>query len=455
MCQCATVAGTGVGFRFWQDDVNLGVHFDGGQISSDGGLPWVVHAEASLGVCAALAACVPEWRRGGVRHSLEALVRQRVFQIACGYEDQNDADRLRSDPMFKLACGRLPASEADLASQPTLSRLENAVDRGAVERLAATLADVYVHERGRAGPPTRIVLDVDGTADPAHGEQEGVKYHGYYRQHMYHPLLAFDGDTGQLITAILRPGNVHGSRFVVLVLRRLLRKLRAAWPDIPVEVRADSGFATPRLFAWCEANQVDYTIGLIPNPVLERQAAALLAEAQARSAELNGAKVRLADETRYQAGTWPVARRVVFKAEILEQGPNTRFVVTTRSDAPLALYDWYVDRGEAENRIKDFKNALAADRLSDHRFWANAFRLLLHAAAYWLLDQLRRWLLSARAARLQFDTLRLRLIKIGGWVRERTDFPIPDVCVHLSSHHPGLALWTLLARASRIYSWRW
>ncbi len=453
MCQCATAAGSGVGFRFWQDDVNLGVHFDGGQISSDGGLPWVVQAEETLGVCAALAACVPEWRRGGVRHSLVRLVRQRVFQIACGYEDQNDADRLRSDPLFKLACGRLPVSEPDLASQPTLSRLENAVDRWAVERLAATLADVYIRERGRAGTPARIVLDLDGTADPAHGEQEGVMYHGYYRQHMYHPLLVFDGDTGQLITAVLRPGNVHGSRFVVLVLRRLLRKLRAAWPDVPVEVRADSGFAVPRLFAWCEANAVDYTIGLIPNPVLEARAAPLLAEARTQSTEQGGAKVRLADETRYQAGSWPVARRVVFKAEILEKGPNTRFVVTTRADAPLALYDWYVDRGEAENWIKDFKNALAADRLSDHRFWANAFRLLLHAAAYWLLDQLRRWLLSAQAPRLQFDTLRLRVIKIGGWVRESTRFAIPDVCVHLSNHHPGLSLWLLLARVTRIYTW--
>jgi len=453
MCQCATAAGSGVGFRFWQDDVNLGVHFDGGQISSDGGLPWVVQAEETLGVCAALAACVPEWRRGGVRHSLVRLVRQRVFQIACGYEDQNDADRLRSDPLFKLACGRLPVSEPDLASQPTLSRLENAVDRWAVERLAATLADVYIRERGRAGTHARIVLDLDGTADPAHGEQEGVKYHGYYRQHMYHPLLVFDGDTGQLITAVLRPGNVHGSRFVVLVLRRLLRKLRAAWPDVPVEVRADSGFAVPRLFAWCEANAVDYTIGLIPNPVLEARAAPLLAEARTQSTEQGGAKVRLADETRYQAGSWPVARRVVFKAEILEKGPNTRFVVTTRADAPLALYDWYVDRGEAENWIKDFKNALAADRLSDHRFWANAFRLLLHAAAYWLLDQLRRWLLSAQAPRLQFDTLRLRVIKIGGWVRESTRFAIPDVCVHLSNHHPGLSLWLLLARVTRIYTW--
>jgi hypothetical protein len=455
MCQCATAVGSGVGVRFWQDDVNLGVRFDGGQLTSDGGLPWIVEAETALGVCAALAARVPEWRRGGVRHSLERLVRQRVFQIACGYEDQDDADTLRTDPLFKLACGRLPLSEPDLASQPTLSRLENAVDRHAVEQLAASLADLYIRERGRPGRPTRIVLDLDGTDDPAHGEQEGVAYHGYYRQQMYHPLLVFDGDTGHLITAVLRPGNVHGSRFVVLVLRRLLRKLRAAWPDVPLELRADSGFAIPRLYAWCEANGLDYTIGLIPNATLEARAAPLLAEARAQSDALDGAKVRLADETAYQAGSWPRPRRVVFKAEILVKGPNTRFVVTTRPDEPLALYDWYVDRGEAENWIKDFKNALAADRLSDHRFWANAFRLLLHAAAFWLLDYLRRSLLSVQTARLQLDTLRLRVIKIGGWVRERTDSLIPDVCVHLSSHHPGLALWLLLARASHLHTWRW
>lgn len=453
MCQCATAEGSGVGFTFWTADANLLVRFDGGQMTSDGGLPWVVQAEAALGVCAALAVCVPDWRRGGVRHSLETLVRQRVFQIACGYEDQNDADTLRSDPLFKLACGRLPASEADLASQPTLSRLENAVDRQAVEQLAGALADLYIRERGRAGVPARIVLDLDGTDDPAHGEQEGVRYHGYYRQHMYHPLLVFDAETGHLITAVLRPGNVHGSRFVVLVLRRLLQRLRAAWPDVPVEIRADGGFAVPRLYAWCEANAVDYTIGLIPNAVLERRAAPLLAEATAQSQAKGGAKIRLAGETRYQAESWPAARRVVFKAEILEDGPNTRFVVTTRTDEPLALYDWYVDRGESENWIKDFKNALRADRLSDHRFWANAFRLLLHAAAFWLLDQLRRWLLSAQAARLQLDTLRLRLIKIGGWVRERAHFAIPDVCVHLSSHHPGLSLWLLLARVTRIHTW--
>ena len=453
MCDCATVAAPAAGFTFWAADANVFARFDGGRVTSDGGLPWVARAEEALGVCAALAACVPEWRRGGVRHSLEALVRQRVFQIACGYADQDDADALRADPLFKLACGRLPASEADLASQPTLSRLENAVDRPAVERLAGALADLYIRERGRDGVPARIVLDLDGTDDPAHGQQEGVAYHGYYRQHMYHPLLLFDGETGHLITAILRPGRVHGSRFVVLVLRRLLRKLRAAWPDVPVEVRADSGFAVPRLYAWCEANTVGYTIGLIPNPTLEAHAAPLLAEARARSQAQGGAEVRLAGETRHRAGSWPAPRRVVFKAEALAKGPNTRFVVTTRADDPLAVYDWYVDRGEPENWIKDLKNALRADRLSDHRFWANAFRLLLHAAAYWLLDTLRRWLLAASAARLQLDTLRLQVIKIGGWVRERTDLAIPDICLHLSSHHPGQALWRLLARITRTPTW--
>ncbi len=191
----------------------------------------------------------------------------------------------------------------------------------------------------------------------------------------------------------------------------------------------------------------------MPNARLEALAAPLLAEAVRQRDEAGAAKVRLAGAAPYRAGSWGRERRVVFKAEALAKGPNTRFVVTTRGDDALALYDWYVDRGEPENWIKDFKNALRADRLSDHRCWANAFRLLLHAAAYWLLDQLRRWLLAAQAARLQFDTLRCRVIKIGGWVRERTDFAIPDICLHLSSHHPGQALWRLLARITRTHAW--
>ncbi|MFN0143831.1 MAG: IS1380 family transposase [Mycobacterium sp.] len=425
--------------------VPLVAAFDGGRLTSDGGLPWLAEADTALDLCATLARGIPDWRRGPVIHSLETLVRQRVFQIACGYEDQDDADTLRTDPLLKLVCGRLPDSGLPLASQPTLSRLENHISRHTAERLATALVDRYLCQRQRHGPPSRVVLDFDGTDDPAHGEQEGVAFHGYYDQYMYHPLLVFDGETGQLITAVLRPGNVHGRRFAILVLRRVVRRLRTNWPDVQIEIRADSGFAIPRMYAWCEANGVDYTIGLAPNPVLERLAQPLLEQAQALSAELGGAKVRLAADGKYQAKSWPVARRVVYTAEILEQGPNTRFVVTTRTDPPLQLYDWYVDRGQSENWIKDDKNALAADRLSDHRFWANQFRLLLHAAAYWLMDTLRRWLATTPAARFQFDTLRLRLLKIGARVRESAGF----VRLHLASSHPSQLLWHHLASHRR------
>lgn len=418
--------------------------FDGGRVTSDGGIPWLVEADQALGLCKALAACVPEWRRGPVIHSLTTLVRQRVFQIACGYADQDDADTLRSDPLLKWACGRSPDRGRDLASQPTLSRLEQAPDRHALEAMAEVLVAIYLSARGRPTPPRTIILDFDGTDDPAHGEQEGVAYHGYYRQYMYHPLLVFDGDTGQLITAVLRPGTVHASRLAVLVLRRLVRRLRQAWPDVAIRLRADSGFAVPRLFAWCDAHGVDYTIGLIPNARLEAAAAPLLAEVLAASAAEDGHKIRRAGEVTYHAGSWPRARRVVFKAEALARGPNTRFVVTARTDAdPLEVYDAYVDRGEAENRIKDFKLGLLGDRLSDHRFWANAFRLVLHAAAYWLLDTLRRWLQPLDAARIQLDTLRLKILKIGARVLTHGR----RIRLRLSSHHPGEPLWAHLAHS--------
>jgi hypothetical protein len=416
--------------------------FDAGRLTSDGGLLWVEAADRALGLCAALAGCIPEWRRRP-RHDLATLVRQRIFQITCGYADQNDADTLRADPLLKAVCGRLPESGADLASQPTFSRLENAVDRRACEALAEALVALYIRERQWRGAPRHLVLDLDGTDDPTYGDQEGSAYHGFYREHMYHPLLVFDGQTDQLLCAVLRPGNCHGSRFVVLVLRRLLQRLRAAWPEISIEIRADSGFAVPRLYAWCEAHGITYTIGLIPNRRLAVIAAPLLSQALAQSAAQGGTKVRLAAETTYQARTWPTSRRVIYKAEALAKGPNTRFVVTTRTEAPLPVYDWYVARGQPENYLKDLKNALQADRLSDHRFWANAFRLLLHAAAYWLLDTLRRWLCQAigDAARVQLDTLRLRLLKIGARVRE-----LPTrIRLHLASSHPGEPLWHALA----------
>jgi Transposase DDE domain group 1 len=253
--------------------------------------------------------------------------------------------------------------------------------------------------------------------------------------------LIFDGDTNQLITAVLRPGNVHASRGVVAILKRLVAALRQRWPDVQPELRADSGFAVPALYDYCEQVGIAYAIGLGTNARLTALATPLQAAAQRQSTAAAGAKVRLVGEVRYQAESWPHARRVVVKAEVLAKGPNTRYVVTNRPAAPEALYDWYVDRGEPEGWIKDFKNGCFGDRLSCHRFWANQFRLLLHAAAYWLLDTLRRWLVQAGAVRMQLDTLRLRLLKIGGRVCQW----VSHVRIHLASSHPGQFLWTLLA----------
>jgi len=410
--------------------------FDLDDVTSDGGLLWLAEADDELGLCQAFAAVVPEWRRGPARHTLVSLVRQRVFQIACGYPDQNDATTLRHDPLLQLSCDQTGV----LASQPTLSRLDNAVDEDACTALADVLLGCYLDQREQHGSPGSILLDLDSTDDPTHGEQEGSAYHGYYRQHMYHPLLAFDGTTNQLISVRLRPGNAHASWDAVEEVARIVAAMRSRWPDVAIALRADGGFAVPALYTLCEAQQIEYTIGLIPNPRLEDRAAALLTLATA-TYEHTQQPVRLIGQSHYQADTWEHSRRVIIKVEVSEHGTNTRFVVTTRQDAPDMLYDWYVERGEMENWVKDFKRACQAERLSCCAFWANQFRLLLHAVAYWLLDTLRRWLGQRGVARMQLDTLRLRLIKIGGWVRWLTQ----HVRIHLASSHPGEPLWHLLA----------
>jgi hypothetical protein len=234
---------------------------------------------------------------------------------------------------------------------------------------------------------------------------------------------------------------VHASHRVVAILRRLVTALRARWPHVAIAVRAASGFAIPALYDFCEHERLAYTIGVAPNTRL-RALAAPLVEQAAQLHQQTGAKVRLAGEGQYAAGSWEHERRIVFKAEELEKGSNLRFVVTSRTDLdPLGLYNWYVRRGEPELWIKDLKHACFADRLSCHRFWANQFRLLLHAAAYWLLDTVRRWLMAAGTARMQLDTLRLRVIKIGGWVREH----LQTLQLHLASSHPAEPLWYLLS----------
>ncbi len=285
-------------------------------------------------------------------------------------------------------------------------------------------------------------MDFDATDDPTHGEQEGSYYHGYYQLHMYHPLVVFDGESGHLIGALLRDDTTHTSNSAVALLKRIVVRLRHRWPEVEIELRADAGFAVPALYDYCETEGITYTVGLITNPRLEGMAEDLLAEAQ-ESYDRKGEKVRLFSEGLYGAESWEHPRRVVYKAEAMEKGTNTRFVVTTRTDDPEDLYEFYARWGESENWIKDFKVHLKADRLSCHRFMANQFRLLLHACAYWLMDALRRKLVASGSRRMQLDTLRLGLIKIGGRVREL----LTKVRLHLASGHPGQSSWHTLSSA--------
>lgn len=426
-------------------ELTLEAAFDGGRLTSDGGLSWLSEVDSEIGVCEAVAEHVPEWRRREGRHPLVALIRQRVFQIACGYEDQNDSDSLRYDPLLKLVCGALPESGAELASQPTICRMENSVNAGDCYRIARELVELYIARRGKDGTPKKVLLDFDATDDPAHGQQEGVAYHGYFGQHQYHPLLVFDGESGQLITAILRAGDAHASHGILAIFKRLVRKLRDEWPSVQIEIRADAGFAIPAVYDYCETEGIDYTIALITNSRLVDLAAPLLEEAEQRY-EQRQRKVRLFSEERYQAGSWDYERRVIYKAEVMAAslGTNTRFVLTNKAQTPEELYDHYTDRGEVENRIKDLKVALGSDRTSCQRMVANQFRLLLHAAAYWLLDTLRSRLVAAGIDRMQLDTLRLELVKIGGRVREL----FTKARLHLASGHPGRRLWDALSPAA-------
>jgi DDE family transposase len=304
-----------------------------------------------------------------------------------------------------------------------------------------------VRERSKDGAPKEVLLDFDATADPAHGDQEGSYYHGYFEEHIYHPPSVFDGHTGRLITALLRAGNTHASRATVSILKRVVGLLRAAWPGVRAGLRADAGFAAPEIHDYCEQGGIDHTTALITNARLEGSAAPLLEEAQERY-EVHQRKVKPLSEGRYQALGWEKERRVIHEAEVMEEGQNTRFLVTNKPHGPKELCDHHTERGETENRTKDSKSALKADRLSCRSFLADQFRLLLHAAAYWLMDTLRKEMTEAGVRRMQSDTLRLSLIKIGGRVREL----LTKVRLHLASGHPGQRLWDILAPRSATVS---
>jgi hypothetical protein len=433
-------------YRFPLGKRNVVARFDGGRLSSDGGLLWLQALDEELGVCALLGGCIREWReRGKIKQTIVEMVRQRVFGICCGYEDCNDAERLRDDPLLKLALGRAPASGRALASQPTLSRLENAVARGDLVRMAAAMVALFV-ERHRGRAPERIVLDGDATDDPTHGQQELEFYHAYYGCHCYLPLLLYataDGGEEELVAAVLRPGNRHAGHWLAALLRRVVVRLRAAFPETEIVFRGDAGMALPEVYNYCEQAGVGYLISLPKNSRLLAKAADDLSAAEAAYAE-TGEKVRRFGEFGYAAETWPYERRVIVKAEVMAKGENPRFVVTNLPDPdPERVYAFYVGRGEVENRIKELKNDLLSGRTSCHRFLANQFRLLLHGAAFLLLQGLRRLLAGTQFARAQAGTLRLQLLKVAAQVCETTR----RIWVHLPTSYPYRGAWAyLLAR---------
>ena len=401
-------------FSFFQKR-QLTVDFEGGEITSDAGLLLIRQADNSLQLAQGIAACIEEHRdMRYADHDMMSLLRQRLYQIVAGYEDCNDATLLRRDPALKAACDRL-LSDKDLASQPTLSRLENSVTSKDLYRMGQQFVQLYIR-RNKKRKPKRIVLDIDGTDDPTYGNQQLTFFHGYYDQYMYHPVVIYDADTGELITAALRAGNRHASYGVISMLKRIIPQLKKAFPDTEIIIRGDAGFAIPAMYEYCEEEGLGYVIGLIRNDVLERMIEGLLETAQ-RQYEETQKKQRLFTEGKYQAKSWDRERRVIMKAEWLPQGPNSRFVVTNLSLETQQIYEFYTERGgTCEVRIDEFKNGLKADRLSCHRFIANQFRLFLHMAAYWLVLKLREALAKTELATMQIQQLRLRLLKIGGQV---------------------------------------
>ena len=415
------------------------VDFKGGEITSDSGLLLVRQADNTLQLITGMAGCITDRRDNRYTdHNLETLLRQRMYQIVAGYEDCNDANVVRKDPALKTACGR-KLSDEDLGSQPTLSRLENSVTRNDLYRIGEYFVHLYIR-RNRKRKPKRIILDLDGTDDPTYGDQQLTFFHGYYDQYMYHPLVIYDADTGELITAALRAGNRHASYGAVSILKRIIPKLKEAFPKTEIIIRGDAGFAVPELYEYCEEEGLKYVIGLIRNDVLERMIKDLLKEAHHQYVA-TGQKQRLFSEGACQAQSWPQARRAVMKAEWLIQGPNRRFVVTNLSHKPQELYEFYTERGgTCEVRIDEFKNGLKADRLSCHRFVANQFRLFLHMAAYWLVLRLREALRKTEFATMQIQQLRLRLLKIGGQVIQTAR----RVWFRLASGYPWKSIFALV-----------
>lgn len=419
--------------------------FDGGAMSSDFGALLLHGVDRQTGLVASLAAAIQDRRhRSYIDHSMADLLRQRIFQTACGYADGNDANSLRHDPLFKLAAERAPLdTDNALASGPTFSRLENCLTRKDIYRLARTFVEAFI--ASYAAPPAVIVLDLDHSEDRTHGQQELAFYNHHYGSHCYLPLFLFEGLSGKLITAVLRPGKRPTGKENAAIVGRVRRRLRQAWPDTHIVLRGDGHFSNPELMALCEGDEhTDFLFGLAGNKVLTPKAGPLLAKARALHAQrcdfarhaeqAESSATRLYDEVAYQADSWPKAYRVVLKAEVMGLGDNPRFVVTSLADpTPEALYrDLYCARGQDENFIKAMKNDLASDRTSDHAFLANHLRLFYACAAYSLIHSLREnTLCHTELAKAQPMSLILKLFKLAVRVvqyKDRIKLHLPSAC---------------------------
>lgn len=429
--------------------------FDQENGSSDGGAILLKAADRRLGLIEGLAACLADQRQQSkIDHEIVELLSQRVYGIACGYCDANDSARLTDDPIHKMLLGRDPIEGAALASQPTLSRFENSADRRVLFQMGEVLVDTVIdrHKKRLRGKVRRITLDLDPTADPTHGAQQLSFFNGHYDTACYLPLLAFvtfNNEPEQyLLTALLRPGNAPDKLGAVALLKRLITKLLDTFPAARILVRLDGGFARPEVLTFfCSDCCVDYVIGLPKNSVLKRRATKAMRKARKLSRR-SGRTEHVYADTRYAAKTWAEPRRVVIKAEVVRNAPrepkdNPRFLVTNLTQSAQRVYEnVYCCRGEIENRIKELHD-LGIGRTSCSDFWANQFRVLLTAAAYVLMQEIRLKAARTSCARAQVQTLRERLIKIGAHVVVSAR----RVVLHLPSSFPYLNDWTQLARA--------
>jgi hypothetical protein len=429
--------------------------FDQPHGSSDGGAILLKAADERLRLTERLAASLRDDRQPGkIAHDSLEMFRQRIFAIACGYPDCNDAGRLADDPIHKMLAGRDPIEDEPLASQSTLSRFENSVNRKDLFRLGETLTKIVIerHRRRLRGKAKLITIELDPTDDPTHGQQHFSFFNGHYDTWCYLPVAGFlkfnDEPDQHLFAYVLRPGNAPATLGALGILRRLLEQLIEAFPRARLMVRLDGGFASPAIFEFLEAAGVDYVIAMAGNAVLDRHAERLMKRARRMSAK-SGQTEHVYGKCQYKAGSWTRKRRVVIKAEVVrlegrDPKDNPRFVVTNLSDDPQTLYETvYCQRGDVENRIKELHHGLEIDRTSCTRFWANQLRVLMTAAAYVLMQELRGRALGTSCERSQVSTLRERLIKLGVWV-ERS---VRRIVLHLPTSFPYLSEWNHLARA--------